>query len=266
VLAVDDDFPDALAGVPLAVAKGGPLLLTGSASLDPDVGTELVRILPPGATVYLLGGTSALSDSVAEGVTALGFNAIRYGGATRFETAAIIADQGLGDPSTVLEVTGLSFPDALAAGSAAAEAKGAVLLTNGSTQSPTTAAYLADHSDDARYTIGGPAALADPTANPVVGSDRYQTSALVAASFFSFPDAIGVATGMDFPDSLSGGVHIGRLGGPLLLTNPDSLSEAVAGYLAENKTTDANAYIYGGPLAVSPAVEAAVNAALGRVS
>src|SRR5690242_17551229 len=37
VLARADNFPDALAGGPLAAAKGGPLLLTPSNALDPTV-------------------------------------------------------------------------------------------------------------------------------------------------------------------------------------------------------------------------------------
>jgi len=259
---MDDDFPDALAGTPLAVAKGGPLLLTGPGSLDPAVGAELTRILPPAATVYLLGGTGALSVSVAAGVNALGFAVVRYGGATRFDTAAIIADQGLGDPSTILEVTGRRFADALAAGAAAAETKGAVLLTDDTTQSAATANYLAQHAGDTRYAIGGPAAAADPAANAIVGADRYQTAAMTAMAFFSAPKAIGIATGGDFPDALSGGTHIGRLGGPLLLTNPTTLSASTQAYLAANSGTVSNAYIYGGTLAVSATVATGVTAAV----
>jgi putative cell wall-binding protein len=264
VLAGYNGFADALAGVPLAVAKGGPLLLTHTDSLDADVGDELVRILPPGATVYLLGGERALSANVAAGVAALGFEVVRYGGATRFDTATVIADEGLGDPSTILEVTGLSFPDALSAGAAAAEAKGAVLLTDGASQSTASETYLSQHPDDNRYAIGGLAAAADPGATPIVGSNRYQTSALVATTFFTAPPAIGIASGLQFPDALSGGAHIGRLGGPLLLTDPDTLPISTEAYLAENRTTDISAYIYGGPFAVSDTVEAAVDAALGR--
>jgi hypothetical protein len=262
VLAVDDDFPDALAGTPLAVAKGGPLLLTDGSTLDPGVGSELVRILPPGATVYLLGGTRALGANVASAVAALGFTVVRYGGATRFDTATVIADQGLGDPSTILEVTGLDFPDALGAGTAAAEAKGAVLLTDGTAQSAATATYLSQHAGDARYAIGGPAAAADPLAHAIVGSDRYQTSILTADAFFSNPTTVGIATGQDFPDALSGGTHIGRLGGPLLLTDPDRLSAFPEEYLTMLRGKVATAYVYGGTVAVSAAVATSLTAAL----
>ena len=69
-----------------------------------------------GHTVYILGGTAAISPAVANALVALGYGVTRYGGADRFETATIIADQGLGNPSTILEAAGLDFPDAVIAG------------------------------------------------------------------------------------------------------------------------------------------------------
>ncbi|MDQ1540284.1 MAG: large repetitive protein, partial [Actinomycetota bacterium] len=84
VLAREDAFPDALAGGPLAAAKHGPLLLTASGSLDAVTKTEIQRVLKPGGTVFLLGGTAALSASVSTAVVALGFGAVRISGSDRF--------------------------------------------------------------------------------------------------------------------------------------------------------------------------------------
>ncbi|MFD0637700.1 cell wall-binding repeat-containing protein [Catenulispora yoronensis] len=63
VLARSDTFPDALAGVPLAAYRNGPLLLTDPATLTADTEAEIKRVLPPnaGKTVYLLGGDAAIS-------------------------------------------------------------------------------------------------------------------------------------------------------------------------------------------------------------
>ena len=110
----------------------------------------------------------------------------------------------------------------------------AILPTDGSSQSSATAAYLAAHPGDVRWALGGPAAAADPTATPIVGDDRFDTSAKVAAQFFTNPAAIAVASGVKFPDALSGGAHIGMFGGPLLLVNPDvPLPEPVRAYFGE---------------------------------
>ncbi|HET6794750.1 MAG TPA: cell wall-binding repeat-containing protein, partial [Acidimicrobiales bacterium] len=91
VLARSDQFADALAGAALAGARHGPLLLTPSDRLDPAAAAEMRRVLPPGGTVVLLGGTGALSDAVGAGVTSAGLGVQRIAGADRYETAAAVA-------------------------------------------------------------------------------------------------------------------------------------------------------------------------------
>jgi len=222
VLASDANFPDALAGAPLASAKDGPLLLVPPTGLPADVSQEISRVAPTGSTVYILGGTAALPSSVDATLTGMGYTPTRLAGADRFATAVAIAD-ALGDPSTVFEATGDDFPDGLSAGAAAAVSQGVVLLTNGAVQAPETAAYLSAHPGT-HYAIGGPAASADPAATPIVGTDRFATSVMVASKFFlgddgpsSGPTIAGFASGLVFPDALSGGANIGAQGGPLLL-------------------------------------------------
>ncbi len=56
VLASDANYPDALAGTPLAVAKHAPLLLTTPSGLPAAVSAEIGRVAPKGSTVYELGG------------------------------------------------------------------------------------------------------------------------------------------------------------------------------------------------------------------
>jgi len=94
VLARSVQFPDALAGVPLAAASFGPLLTTPPTGLDSRVATEILRTLPKERPVYLLGGTGALSQGVEDAVKALGYtNVIRLQGTNRFLTALEIAQQ-----------------------------------------------------------------------------------------------------------------------------------------------------------------------------
>jgi hypothetical protein len=172
VLARADAFPDALTGGPLAAHVGGPLLITASAALDSRVTTEIERVAPAGATVYVLGGTAALSPAIDAGLTTAGYKPIRVAGADRFATAVAVAGQ-LGNPNTVFEATGLNFPDALSGGPAAVISQAAVLLTNGPTQAQATATYLAAHAGVVRYALGGPAAAADPAAIALVGADVF---------------------------------------------------------------------------------------------
>jgi hypothetical protein len=264
VLARSDpgQFADALVGAALAAAKKGPLLLTPSTNLDPRALAEIQRVLPTGGTVYALGGTGALSAAVASSLTTAGFTVARYGGTDRFGTAAIVADQGLGDPVTVFEATGLNFPDALAAGAAAAHIGGAVLLTDGTSQAPETAAYLAAHPATALYAVGGQAATADPSAVPVFGANRYATATQVALTFFTSPTTFGAALGSNYPDALAGAPAIGSEGGPLLLVaGSGPLPTDTANYLADH-TTLTGGFLYGGTSAVGDDVLSELDASV----
>ena len=265
VLARSDYFADALAGGPLAAKEEGPLLITPGASLgsslDPRVQGEIERVLPTGDTVYVLGGPLALSPDIDTTLEGLGYKVTRVQGSDAYATAVAIAGQ-LGDPSTIFEATGTNFADALSAVPAAIQAHGAILLTDGSTQAPETEAYLAAHRTDTRYAIGGPlaAAGADPSAIAVWGEDLYATSAAVATKFFPTATTIGAATGLNFPDTLSGGVFMGASGhtGPVLLVEPSlPLPTSIASFLSSDSDISSG-YLFGGPLAVGDDVQAAL--------
>jgi hypothetical protein len=265
VLTRSDFFSDALAGGPLAAKVGGPLLITPgapiSSSLDPRVLTEIQRVLPAGGTVYILGGDLALSPNIDTALQAQGYVTQRIAGADEYATAVDIAE-ALGNPTTIFEATGLTFPDALSAVPAAIEDHAAILLTNGASQSLETYVYIVQHPGDTRYAIGGPLAAygADQGAIPVYGQDLYGTSAAVAGTFFPQATVFGAATGVNFPDALSGGVFMGEPGtvGPMLLVQPSlPLPPSIASYIAGDPQMS-NGYLFGGPLAVGDDVQAAL--------
>jgi len=265
VLARSDYFSDALAGGPLAAAAGGPLLITPGASqsstLDPRVLTEIQRVLGAKGSVYILGGTLALSSAIDPMLQSLGYKVVRIAGADEYDTAVKIAGQ-LGNPSTVFEATGLNFADALSCVPAAVMSHGAILLTDGNVQAPETATYLTAHPADTRYAIGGPlaAAGADPSATAIYGQDLFATSAAVAGHFFPSATTFGAATGSSFSDALSGGVFMGSSPhvGPVLLVEPAlPLPASTVSYLTADSSMS-NGYLFGGPFAVGDDVMAAL--------
>jgi uncharacterized delta-60 repeat protein len=265
VLASAANYPDALVGVPLASAIGGPLLLTGGTSLEPTVAGEISRVLgsgQSGGTIDVLGGTAAISDQEVGQLTSAGYTVHRYAGSDRYQTATVVATQALDDPSVVLEATGNDFADAASAGAAAAHEGAAVLLTNGSAMPPEVNQYLTSHPSDQRYAIGGPAAQADPRATPVTGNDRYATSAAVAGRFFVTPAFVALATGLNFPDALVGGAFSAALGGPLLLTQPTGLPTPVQDWAHQLAPWLNTASIIGGTAAVNGAVAAEMASAM----
>ena len=113
-VATGSSFPDALAAGPAAIKAGGPVLLTEGGSLPAETRAELVRLAP--STIYLLGGTSAVSESVRAAIgQATGKPVVRLAGADRFATAVAISKAFFNRPPTVYLATGTNFPDALAA-------------------------------------------------------------------------------------------------------------------------------------------------------
>ena len=259
VLARADLFADALAGAPLAVAVGGPLLLTPGAALADATRAELARVLPAGGTVYLLGGTAALGEAVAQDVTEAGFTPVRVAGANRYATSAAV-DAALGHPVALAYADGDTFADALIAGAAMAARGGALLLTSGDRLPPETAA----RAGDAIYAVGAAAAQAVPDAlHALVGTTPAETSVLVASELFAGPSAVGIATADAFPDALAGGPHAAALGAPVLLTPTAALDSSVDQYL-RGTAPITRAWLFGGTAALSTTVEEAVHDALLR--
>ncbi len=262
VLASDANFPDALAGGPLASAKRGPLLISPPSGLNAAVTAEIQRVLPPGSTVFVLGGALAVSPSVDATLGSLGYHITRLAGTDRYQTAVAIAG-ALGNPATAFEVTGLNFPDALAAGPAASESQGAILLTAGGSQSAATASYLQAHART-RYAIGGQAASSDPGATAIAGADRYATALDVAQRFFPSAPSLGFATGEGFADALSGGPVAAARSGALLLTpSCGALPGDVTTYLGNVKAMVGSAVLLGGAGAVGDDVLSQLDSALG---
>ncbi|HEY5049903.1 MAG TPA: cell wall-binding repeat-containing protein, partial [Acidothermaceae bacterium] len=180
VLARDDLYADGLTGSPLANAFGGPLLLSPTASLSSATQAAIAHVLMPGGLVICLGGTSAISPSVAATLQQLGYQVERIGGVDRYATATLIADK-IGTKHAVAHVyvaTGLNFADALSAADAAGLNNGVVLLTADTIMPGSTNTWLAAHTSAPATAIGGQAAAADPTATALVGSNRYATAAL----------------------------------------------------------------------------------------
>ncbi len=282
VLTAAYTFPDAMSAGPLGKKLSAPLLLTTSGELSPAALTEIERVLPapasttgtttsgcstdlplPAHAVYVIGGYAAIAQDVDTQLNAAGFDVVRVAGADRFATSVAVA-QCEGAPSTVFLATGNVFADALAAGPAAASVDGTVLLTAGPTLPASVASYLQGLSAPTVYAVGQAAHVADPSAQAIVGGDRFATAALVAAEFFPNPAAVGVATGWNFPDALAGGAFMADSGAPILLTTPKQLQSADGLYIGEHSSSLQQAFLFGGASVLSPLVAAQVSVALNQ--
>lgn len=123
-ISLSTNFPDALAasgpGSSSSVnAKYMSILLTGGGALDQTIKDYLSAKSGTLSTVYLTGGTAALSNQVLLDADAIIGTAKRLSGVDRYATAAAINNEfyvgGLA-PACIGVATGENFPDALAGG------------------------------------------------------------------------------------------------------------------------------------------------------
>lgn len=267
VLAREDEFSDAIAGGPLAAATRGPLLLTPRGSLAANVEAELRRVLPAGRTVYLLGGTAALAEPVADRLSEIGYMPVRLAGGNRYETALAVAEEAAPDPGFLTIATGNDFPDALIAGSLAATFQGgALLLSDGDELPQVVQDYLADNPDVATTTIGPAAQTAYPEAFNVGGATAADRSVAAAEAFYDRetlrPDGVALASVERFPDALAGAPHAYLSGPlPLLLTPEDALPASLTEYVTGLEAAGLS-YVYGGNATINESVVDQLQAAL----
>ena len=124
-----EGFADALAGAPAAALRESPLLLVSRNSLPAVTADELDRLNP--ARIYVLGGTSVVSASVATQLGTYG-PVTRLAGANRFATAAAITSAFWTRTDGYVS-TGHGFADALTGGAIAGlRGQPMLLVDNGS--------------------------------------------------------------------------------------------------------------------------------------
>ena len=140
-------FADSIAAGGWAADRVMPVLLTETGHLS--VATKNYLRGAAIRTVFVVGGTSAVSEAAVAELRQIGMTVRRVSGATRFDTAVRIAqERGAADASKVAEVilTEGQAADSWAAGFAAAAYSAAkdapIVLSNGATLPAPTATFL----------------------------------------------------------------------------------------------------------------------------
>lgn len=154
-VATGENFPDGLAAGPAAGLLGAPILLVHDDSVPPSTAAELVRLAPE--HIVVVGGTGVVSNSVYAALASYAGSGIeRVSSADRYATAAAVSARFFA-PGVVaaFAATGVNFPDALSAGSAAAASAGPMLLVKyGSVPAPTGGEFDRVNPNDI-YIAGG---------------------------------------------------------------------------------------------------------------
>lgn len=200
----------------------------------------------------------------------------RIYGADRYATAVAVAKSAYPSGAPVVFLaSGANFPDALAAGPAAAKLGGPLLLTAPSSLPSGVAAELKALAPSKLYVVGGPTAVSgaalsqaqravpSATVTRLSGADRYATGrAVLAQAFTSAPKAY-LATGSSFADALSAAAAAGSAGDPVVLVNGAAKSLDSATLAALSRLNVTSVVIAGGTTAVSSGIQSQLNARYG---
>ena len=196
----------------------------------------LVALLTLGSLVALPQPVGASTGACSDGLVC------RVAGADRYETAVAVSQQ-TNDPHTgvVYVAVGTNFPDAVAAGPAAAGEDAPILLVQQSGVPASTMQELQRLDPGLVVVAGGPAAVAesvvvaiasglpDATVERRWGDHRYDTAVALSQGAFAGPvDTVFVASGEDFPDALIAAPAAVAVGAPLLLVHSNGLHGSVA--------------------------------------
>ena len=176
ILASGERFPDALAAGPLAAKAHLPLLLTPHGRTVPVVGQTLAELGIQ--RILVIGGSAAVSPEVVQTYRNQGYTVERLAGATRGDTATVVADHAIGrfigfSPSLLLLARGDAFPDALAASVHGAMSGAPIVLSaTPHTLGGATEGWLAARCPDIDVlrALGGAGAVAPSTLDSAVSA------------------------------------------------------------------------------------------------
>lgn len=279
ILATSGGFADALAASGLAGSYRAPILLTRTDRLTDVTRFEISRLRAKHA--FIVGGVHAVGPGVERALRDQGLAVTRLAGQTRYETAVAIAEEiqrhalaeGRTPSRMVFLARGDTFPDALSLSSLAYSQRVPVLFTRPGSLPAGVRSYVQGAGFSSVTIAGGTGAVSEAvvadfvsasgaSATRVGGADRFATSALLSrhavAQGWAQWRAVGVATGADFPDALSGSVHAGEARGVMLLTPGARLSTFAEPLLRESPGAVFRVTVFGGVGAVSADVETAL--------
>lgn len=223
IIARADDFPDALTGAPLAYKYHAPILLTNPEYLTAEAYRTVKDFNP--TKIIILGGYEAVPSAIEAQLFEIA-PVSRIAGENRYGTAAAIAEL-LGVKGQAILVNCSNFPDAVAAASHAAYRGKPILLTSTDMLSEETETALKKYSVTHTEVIGGQEAISDkvysklPAPRRLSGGDRFATSAEVIRAQKPEGRVFFIATGLNFPDALVGGVLASNNYSNIMLMPPD---------------------------------------------
>ncbi len=253
-----ENFTDALYGGPLVSLKNSSLILSPKDKLTKDIKDTLASLDTKNITI--LGGIDSISLNIESELKKSGFIVNRISGKNRFETADLINKEKIntyfgtvGEDDVSLS-NGYMFADSLCAGP--------FIYYNDKFNPTRFLPYNEiNASHGAKYVFGGLNSVPQLTSeeNRLSGKDRYETSLKIANEIKKLlPNqeikTLVIASGTDFPDSLSSIPLTTHSRGVLILSKKDSLGKEIMNFISENKSIQ-DIIIVGGENSLSKNIE-----------
>ncbi|SDI14264.1 cell wall-binding repeat-containing protein [Desulfosporosinus hippei] len=248
VLASGNDFPDALSASVLAHELSAPILLVDRNTQTSKAALDYIQAhLQPQGTVYITGGTSAIGSDFDSVLSSQGYQIKRLGGSDLYDTNELIVNELNSTSDTVYIASGQNFPDALAISSFASQTNSPILLTQTNGLPKGAQEYLTNNEPKNIYIAGGTAVVSVSVENEIksispnskitrfAGQTRFDTASLAYGQLATNPKTIYVASGLNYPDALSGTVLAALNGDPILLIDPSTplVPDSIAMYLSQ---------------------------------
>lgn len=240
---------------PIGTTCRTAVLVTSSGTLDPDTARAIQESGLTPADVIVIGGSDAVNDEVRSAIArAAGWNGkggnpvARVGGADRYETSLALVQwmsgNGVKLGDTAVVVNGDRPADLLLAG-VLAHGEGALLVLSRDDDLPQSSRRLLELAPPQTVVfIGGLSSLPtsvestvasltrESTTERLAGTDRYETSTLVARRLLGGAlTSVALISGANPTDSLTAGL-LGASGNVILFVGADSLPPVVRQWLA----------------------------------
>jgi len=235
ILALGEDFPDALSAGPLAKKYNAPILLTNSYALNNDTATELKRLKVK--KVYIVGGTAVVSSGVERQLSLMSITTKRLAGEDRYDTALQVA-QEIGVTQGVFVTNGLTFADALSIGPIAAALEMPILLVPPDKLTPALTNFLSKNEIPTSYIVNGSELSYNvvnqfPNSEVIYGYDPYERNINLINRFEASLelDNIYLATGQRFPDALAASALVQKGKNALVLLQGDTIPYPVTSFM-----------------------------------
>lgn len=260
ILASGNDFPDGLSAAALAKKYSAPVLLTDKNSIPESVLSELSRLHV--TKVIITGGVGVISQSVEKKLNTLGITTERIGGKDRYETSIKVAEKVGNSTGAAIVVNGYQWTDALSVSSIAAKKNIPIILTDKNTLPDSVKTYITNNKVSKVYVLGDTDMISDkvvsklPNVSRITGSNEYERNINIIKNFENDIDfsKICVASGRDFPDSLSGSALAAMNASAIVLVDDKNVKDITTQYIKSKSSKINNVFIFGLQGAVSDSI------------